>query len=413
MKRFLILGLCAASAALVACSENPTQPNASSPKAPNLTVLTPPGTNLLSCFAGSDAPLDVPNLGGTCTLSADHKKATLTNTTGDPDGDVSGVYSTDPATYPVYGELLTNITELSYTYKSLNVPALAPTPGVLIYEIPIDAGGNGTFDFWAYIDAAYCGIKASANVEIVKMDKCGIYAGSAGPYANWDAFVAAYPDARIDNSIYFIQVISARVLTAGPNSWLISNVKVGKTGLICFDGPSESTIYDGNCTLGDNFTSATLDNLVFDPDGGYAGVYSRETTGYGLFLTAIKDLTVKFSGLGTPQPGELTYQIPISNNFTGSTDFTAIVDFAGCLGTLGSNGVRTVSITTNAACGIKVGPTTYTNWAAFAAAYPNAKTGIDHSSTTRANWITLISTRIGAGPATHWVVSDVKWGAKK
>src|SRR5205814_1205263 len=129
-----------------------------------------------------------------------------------------------------------------------------------------------------------------------------------------------------------------------------------------------------------------------NPLGGYSGVYSKETTGYGLFLSAIKDLTLKFSGLGTPQPGELVYKIPISNTFSGTTDFTAIVDISGCLGTLGG-GVRTVTITTNLACGIFDGSTTYPNWAAFAAAYPNSRTATDHSSTDRTNWIQLVATR--------------------
>jgi hypothetical protein len=402
---------------VVACSENPTQPDASSLRAPNLTVLTPPGVNLLSCFAGSDDPSAVPNYGGTCTLSADHKKATLANTSGDADGDFSGVYSIDPASFPIYGELLSNITELSYTYKSLNVPALAPTPGVLIYEIPIDTNNDALFDFWAFVDASTCGVKSGATVNIVKMDKCAIVDGSpplhAQPYANWADFVAAYPDARVTNSHEYITIISARVLTAGPNSWLISNVKFGKTGLICFDGPSDGPVYGGACTLGDDFKTATLDNLDFDTDGGYAGVFSRETTGYGLFLSAIKDLYLKYSGLGAPEAGELRYEIPISINIFGSTDFIAVVDFAACPGTVAANGVRTVNITTSVACEIKKGITTYPNWAAFAAAWPNAKTATDHSSTSRANWIMLISQRQFDGDATRWNVLDVKWGAKK
>jgi hypothetical protein len=402
MKRLTCL---AVLVALDACSESPTQPDNMGIKTPSLTVLTPPGVNLLTCREGTGVGSE-PD--GTCTLSADHKKAVLANTSLDADGDVSIVFSEDPEALAIYGEFLTNITELSYTYKSLNVPALAPTPGVLSYEIPIDAGGDGTFDFWAYIDAAYCGVKPGATVNIVTMANCGIYTDIDGPHANWAAFVAAYPGARVDNTSYWIMIVSARVPGAGPNSWQISNVKVGKTGLICFDGPSDGTLLGGDCTLGKDFKSATLDNN--DAGGGYAGFYSRETTGYGLFLANIHDLSFKYKG-STPQPGELSYQIPISNNYTGSTDFTAIVDVAGCPGTLGGSGVRTVNITKDLSCGIFDGSTTWGNWAAFAAAYPNAKTATDHSCTDRKNWIMMIARR-DVGGATSFTLTDIKWGAK-
>ncbi|HVD61554.1 MAG TPA: hypothetical protein VNC11_11840 [Gemmatimonadaceae bacterium] len=401
MKKLLLL---AASAALVACSENPTQPENLALRGPSLTVLTPPGVNLLACFEGTGTGTE-PD--GTCTLSADHKKAVLANNSSDTDGDVSGVYSLDDFSKSVYGELLTNVTELSYTYKSLNVPALAPTPGVLIYEIPIDALGDGTFDFWAYVDAAYCGIKPGATVNIVTMANCGIYAGSAGPYSNWADFVSHYPGARVDNTIYFIQIISARVPPAGPNSWQISNVKIGKTGLVCFDGVSEGSSNGGSCTLGTNFKSATLSNNSGDVDGDYAGVYSKELQAYGLFISNIHDLWYKYKG-PVPTPGDLSYNIPIDNDAdNNTTEFLAYVDATYCRGTLGAGGVYTVNITKDVNCGFYAGDPSifFPNWAAFVAAYPNARIS-------NGGWIFIVAERVGGAPSAVWSILDAKWGAK-
>src|SRR4029079_11564402 len=131
MKKLLLL---AASAALVACSENPTQPENLKLSGPNLTVLTPVGNNLLACFSGSDSPGDT----GTCTTTADHKKGFLTNNSATPP-DFSGVYSLDQT---VYGQRLSDITALSYTYKSTSTPARIPTLDNLRYNIPIDTDGD-------------------------------------------------------------------------------------------------------------------------------------------------------------------------------------------------------------------------------------------------------------------------------
>ena len=406
MKRFLVFGL---AVGLVACSENPTQPGSLSPKGPNLTVLTPSGVDLLVCSEGIGTGSE-PD--GTCTLSADHKKGVLDNTSSDPDGDASSVYSLDNNPY---GEFLSNITELSYSYKNLNFPVLLPQPGELSYNIPIDTDGDGDTDDFAFVDAAYCGVKSSASVNIVTAANCKIYDQASNSYANWAAFVAAHQFAKVSLTDYYIFIISERVGdTPGPagrgTKWEISNVKFGKTGLVCFDGPREATIYGGLCTPSKDFMSATLDNLESDVDGGYSGVYSKETTGYGLFLSAIKDLSFKYTPLTTPQLGELIFRIPISNNGTGSTSFTAVVDVATCKGNVGANGAGSVNITKDLACDIFDGTSHYGNWAAFAAAYPNARTATDHSSTDRTNWITLIASRAALGAATRFIVSNLKWG---
>ena len=61
---------------------------------------------------------------------------------------------------------------------------------------------------------------------------------------------------------------------------VLSAVFIGNAGtaaaanpLLCFDGPSDETIYGGDCTINPGGTSATLNTADGDPDGSYAGVY--------------------------------------------------------------------------------------------------------------------------------------------
>jgi hypothetical protein len=422
MKRFLVLGI---AAVVVACTENPTQPEKALPKLPSLTVLTPPGADQLVCFSGTTDG----GFGGTCTTSADHKKGFLSNNTASPAvADYSGVYSFDET---VYGQRLTDITALSYQYKSTTTPAQIPTLGDLSYNIPIDANGDGVFDpppggslpnrdFYAFVDAANCGLKSGATVNIVTMAKCGIVDGSppltAGPpFVNWAAFIGAYPHAKIapfDQGVIFI--IAERTTSEPAAKWTISNVMFGKTGLICFDGHSDGG-FGGHCTLGADFKSATLDNTETPPPTDYAGFYSRETTGYGLFLSNIHDLTYKYKG-PVPTLGGLSYNIPIDADGGGAfnppapsvpgSDFVAFVDAVNCRGTPNAAGVYTVNITKDPACGIVDGsaplhPTPFANWAAFAAAYPSARTIAS---------MFIIAERTTSDPSALWTVTNIDWG---
>jgi hypothetical protein len=401
MKKLLLL---AAVGALVACSENPTQPNNLNLPGPKVTVLSPGGVNLLACFSGT---VDAGGYGGTCTLSSDHKKAVLANTSGLPAGDYSGVYSFDGT---VYGEFLTNITELSYTYKSMNSPALIPQLGNLSYNIPIDTNGDGLTEFFAFVDAANCGVKSGATVNIVTAPACGIVAGSPGTlYSNWPAFIAAYPNATVSLTDNYIFIVAERTGSEPSATWTISNVKFGKTGLVCFDGPRDNTIYGGLCTLGSTFKSATLNNDGTDAgnDGDYSGFYSKETQAYGLFLTNIHDLWYKYSG-PVPQLGNLSYNIPIDID-GGTYDFFAFVDAVNCRGVANSAGVYTVNITKDVACGIVAEGTLYANWAAFAAHYPNGRIANDLANNA---YMFVIAERTPTEPVALWTIYDVKWGAK-
>jgi hypothetical protein len=219
MKRLPLLAL---AAVLAGCAESPTQPdirpNLSVPTA-NLSVATAPGQNKLKCFDGTTDG----GFGGTCTLNSNGAKgpATLDNSSSSPSGDYSGVYTLEST---VYGQLLTALTQLSYHYEG----SITPQPGNLSYYIPIDTDGNGSTNFYAFVDAFYCpGV--NGNVNITTDVSCGIYAGGVTFYANWAAFVAGYPGAKVatDN---FVFIIAERTPAEGPAVWTVGGVKFGKAG---------------------------------------------------------------------------------------------------------------------------------------------------------------------------------------
>ena len=180
---------------------------------------TAPGQNKLQCFDGTTDG----GFGGTCTLTANGAKgpAMLANSDLVATGDYAGVYTLDSN---LYGALLTNITQLSYHYTG----TIAPQPGNLSYNIPIDTNGNGTTDFYAFVDAFYCpGV--NGVVDIIKDSACGIFEGGVTFRANWAAFLAANPGAKVatDN---FVFVIAERTPSEPSAIWIVNNVKFGKAG---------------------------------------------------------------------------------------------------------------------------------------------------------------------------------------
>jgi len=183
---------------------------------------TSPGQNKLQCFQGSNTPVVDPQ-SGTCTLLSNGAKgkATLDLTSGDPDGDYAGVFTADSN---LYGAPLASVTQASYQYSG----TIAPQPGNLSYNIPIDTDGNGSTEAYAFVDAFYCP-GTNGNVDIINDAKCGIYVGGVTFYPNWAALVAAYPTAKVatDN---FVFVIAERTPSEGPASWVVNNIKFGKAG---------------------------------------------------------------------------------------------------------------------------------------------------------------------------------------
>lgn len=180
---------------------------------------TAPGQNKLQCFDGTTDG----GFGGTCTPNSKGAKgsATLDLTSTNVNGDYAGVYTLESKTY---GTLLSNLTQLSYQYTG----TIAPQPGNLSYNMPIDTNGDGTTDAYAFIDAYYCpGV--GGLVDIINDPNCGIYYNGATFYANWAAFVAAYPGAKVATDQY-VFIVAERTSTEPSAVWTINNVKFGKAG---------------------------------------------------------------------------------------------------------------------------------------------------------------------------------------
>ncbi|MEO5580883.1 MAG: hypothetical protein ABIR58_09495 [Gemmatimonadaceae bacterium] len=196
--------------ALAACSENiPTAPNA---MVPTLSVATAPGQNKIECFQGG---------GGICTLDSNGAKGSATLDLTATPGSYAGVET--PAS-TLNGELLTDVTQLSYHYTGTTTP----TPGTLSFNIPIDSDGNGSFDFYLFVDAFYCP-GTDGVVNIISDANCIVYAGGVTPYANWAAFVAAYPGGRV-SATGSPFILASRTTANPPAVWTVSNVKFGKAG---------------------------------------------------------------------------------------------------------------------------------------------------------------------------------------
>jgi len=182
-------------------------------------VDTAPGQNKLQCFDGTTDG----GFGGICTLKANGAKgpATLDNTDSNPNGDYSGVFIQNTT---LSGQLLTSVTQLSYSYSGTTVP----TPGDLSLNLPIDTNGDHVTDFYAFIDAFYCpGV--GGHVDVIHDSACGIFAGGVVFYPNWAAFVSAYPGARVTSTALPF-VIAERTPAEGPAFWTVSNVTLGKPG---------------------------------------------------------------------------------------------------------------------------------------------------------------------------------------
>jgi hypothetical protein len=185
---------------------------------------TAPGQNKIQCF---DGVTDNVGFSGTCTLNSSGAKgsATLNLSSTNPNGDYAGVYTLDSN---LYGALLTDVTQLSYHYTG----TIAPQPGNLSYNIPIDTNGDGLTDFYAFVDASDDGLHCpgvNGVVDIVKDSACVIYEGGVTPRANWAALLAANPGAKVATDA-FVFIVAERTPIEPSAIWTVNNVKFGKAG---------------------------------------------------------------------------------------------------------------------------------------------------------------------------------------
>jgi hypothetical protein len=166
---------------------------------------TAPGKNKIVCFQSGDA---------TCTLNSKGAKgsATLTVTGA---GDASLYY--EGYNGSVYGALLSDIDRLSFTYTG------TPTAGSPRFSIPIDENDDGLTEAFAFVGANLCN-DGYGLVDVIHDATCDVnYQGV--DYANWAAFVAAYPDAKVALTDNYLFVIADDVGT-----WTVNNVTIGKPG---------------------------------------------------------------------------------------------------------------------------------------------------------------------------------------
>ena len=177
----------------------------------------------------------------------------------------------------------------------------------------------------------------------------------------------------------------------------------GQNKLMCFDGPSEMTVFGGLCTLTGNGAKgpATLDNTDTNPNGDFSGVFVDHTTMSGQLLGDVTQLGYHYTGTTAPSPGDLSLNVPLDENNDGMLDEFAFVDAFYCPGVGG-----TVDIINDPNCGIFVGGVTFfPNWAALVAAHPTWKVDLDTDQVPF-----LIAERVPSEGPAFWTVSNVKFG---
>jgi hypothetical protein len=175
-------------------------------------VPTAPGQNKLICFDGTT---DGVPYGGTCVPNSRGAKGSVTLSAVTLGMDYAGVYTNDST---MYGQNLSEVTTLSFTYSGSPAGAGAPR-----FSVPIDTDGNGTIDQYAFIAAFYCNDGAGL-VDAIKNQNCTIYLGGVTPYANWAAMVAALPGAKIATDSFVF------VIADEPGTWTVNQVRFGKPG---------------------------------------------------------------------------------------------------------------------------------------------------------------------------------------
>ncbi len=179
----------------------------------------------------------------------------------------------------------------------------------------------------------------------------------------------------------------------------------GQNKLLCFSGTQDTedgltgdVIYNGTCTLQGNGARgpATLNNVDGDEDpyNNYSGVYVENSTMYGTALGDISQLSFNYTGEATA--GSPRISIPLDLDGNGSTDAWAFAAAYYC-----NDGAGVVDVIHDATCTIYVGETSYENWAALVAAYPDAVIAND-------NYVFIVADDPGV-----WTVGAVKFGSVK
>jgi hypothetical protein len=183
--------------------------------------------NPLLCFSGSTDPGD---FNGICTLIEGGAVLETVDGDADPNNAYAGVYYEVTS---LSGELVGDVSDVSFDYEcasAINVFCVAGgSPRV---SVPIDTDADGSWESFAFIDAANCGLTGamSGTVDL----SCPVFFGGT-LYADWDAFATANPTYRIaTDAVPF-------VIVDQPFRGTVSDVQLGQTDVAtdkdeCKDG---------------------------------------------------------------------------------------------------------------------------------------------------------------------------------
>ncbi|MEO5589671.1 MAG: hypothetical protein ABIS03_08805 [Gemmatimonadaceae bacterium] len=205
MKKIGIAVLAGAAFLTAACAD--THPTATSADLAPSYARGDAGTsgNKLQCFAED---------GASCSLI---QNGASLNTTS---GGYAGVYIGNSN---LNGRLLSEINKFSFTYSGTGVTGGSPR-----ITFPIDIDGDGVtvydgYDDYVTIDALGCGngTATSGTVDPINNSSCMVSLNGGPTYANWAAFLAAYPNARVASNLPF-------VIVDQPGQFTITNVQLGR-----------------------------------------------------------------------------------------------------------------------------------------------------------------------------------------
>jgi len=170
---------------------------------------TAPGQNKIVCFQSGDA---------TCTNNTNGAKGSVTFTvTGAGAAAAYYVGFNDS----IYGQLLSNVTQLSFQYTGDAATAGAPR-----FSVPIDENNDGLTEAFAFVPAVSCD-NGQGKVDVIGDSTCLVYYapdGVAG-WANWAAFAAAHPTYEVALTDNYVFPISDEIGT-----WTLNQVVIGKPG---------------------------------------------------------------------------------------------------------------------------------------------------------------------------------------
>jgi hypothetical protein len=165
----------------------------------------------------------------------------------------------------------------------------------------------------------------------------------------------------------FALVLSASLLGSGSTA-------AAANPLLCFDGPSDQTIYGGACTINPGGASATLNTADGDSDGSYAGVYYATSELSGDSVATVTGLSFTYtcpSAATCVTGGSPRISIPIDTSGDDNWDSFAFIDANNC------NQVGAMAGTVNQSCPVFFDGTLYANWAAFAEDNAGARIATD------------------------------------